>query len=86
MESVIQLPKRDNLYIKDKSVAPYLSVIQKFYCSDNNIVNFIMVDLRPILIPDKILGPLYSSVRFRGVPLYYIYYTVVANVHNIIIA
>ena len=27
-----QLPKRDNLHIKDKRPAPNLSVIQKFYC------------------------------------------------------
>ena len=27
-----QLPKRDNLHIKDKKPAPNLSVIRKFYC------------------------------------------------------
>ena len=27
-----QLPKRDNLHIKDKRPAPNLSVIRKFYC------------------------------------------------------
>ena len=27
-----QLPKRDNLHIKDKTLAPNLSVIRKFYC------------------------------------------------------
>ena len=27
-----QLPKRDNLHIKDKRPAPNLSVIQMFYC------------------------------------------------------
>ena len=29
-----QLPKRDNLYIKDKRPAPNLSVIRKFYCRE----------------------------------------------------
>ena len=28
-----QLPKRDNLHIKDKRPAPNLSVIRKFYCN-----------------------------------------------------
>ena len=28
-----QLPKRDNLHIKDKRSAPNLSLIQKFYCN-----------------------------------------------------
>ena len=27
-----QLPKMDNLHIKDKTSAPNLSVIRKFYC------------------------------------------------------
>ena len=31
-----QLPKRDNLHIKDKRPAPNLSVIRKFYCSSSN--------------------------------------------------
>ena len=31
-----QLPKRDNLYIKDKRLAPNLSIIQKLYCTDTN--------------------------------------------------
>ena len=30
-----QLPKRDNLHIKDKRPAPNLSVIRKFYCKCN---------------------------------------------------
>ena len=44
-----QLPKRDNLHIKDKRPAPNLSVIRKFYC----------------ILKEKAWSPYSNSARFN---------------------